>query len=90
MAKFLPYKMNHKGKYIAKLLISEVFTQYGFPKNIVSNRDPKFTSKVWIEVFKTLGTKLNLSNGDHPQTNRKTERVNQVLEDMLRSHVTNK
>ena len=38
-------------------------------------------------MFKGLDTKLNLSSSYHPQTDGKTERVNQVLEDMLQMYV---
>eukprot|EP01018_Ginkgo_biloba_P010339 Gb_18720 [translate_table: standard] len=53
---FLPCRMTHKGKDIAKLLTTKIFTKYGVPKSIVSDRDSKFTSHVWKDVFKTLGT----------------------------------
>ena len=90
MARFIACKMTHKAKDIAKILIAEVFTKYGIPKDIVSDRDTKFTSKVWMEVLNALGTKLNFSSGDHPQTDGQTERVNQIMEDMLKSHVSEK
>ena len=35
----------------------------------------------------TLGTQLNLSTTYHPETDGQTERVNQVLEDMLKMYV---
>ena len=62
---------------------------HGIPKVIISDRDPKFTGNLWKSLFKGLDTKLNLSSSYHPQTDGKTERVNQVLEDMLRKYVRN-
>ena len=41
-------------------------------------------------LFADLGTKLNFSTAYHPQTDGKTERVNQVLEDMLCMYVMDK
>ena len=37
-------------------------------------------------MFQSLGTLLNLSTAYHPKTDGQTERVNQVMEDMLRSY----
>jgi hypothetical protein len=44
-------------------------------------------SKFWDELHKSLGTKLLHSLAYHPQTSGQTERVNQILEDMLRAYV---
>ena len=63
---------------------------HGLPKAIVSDKDVKFTSNFWKGLFTDLGTKLNFSTAYHPQTDGKTERVNQVLEDMLRMYVMDK
>ena len=63
---------------------------HGFPKEIVSGRDPKFTSKFWKGLFAYLGTKLNFSTAYHPQTNGQKKRVNQELEDMLCVYVMDK
>ena len=89
-AHFIPVKSTHKTDDIAKILMKEIFKLHEFPKAIVSDRDVKFTSNFWKGLFAYLGTKLNFSTAYHPQTNGKTERVNQVLEDMLCMYVMDK
>ena len=58
---------------------------HGVPKKIVSDRGTQFTSQFWHKVHRSLGTKLNFSSAYHPQTDGQTERINQILEDMLRA-----
>ena len=70
--------------------MENVYRLYGLPSNIVSDRGRKFNSHFWQAVFSKLGTMLNLSTANHPQTDGQTERVNQVLEDMLRAYVSKK
>uniref|UniRef100_A0AAV1TVZ2 Integrase catalytic domain-containing protein n=1 Tax=Peronospora matthiolae TaxID=2874970 RepID=A0AAV1TVZ2_9STRA len=73
------------GEGTAKLFMDRVFRQHGLPVAIVSDRDPRFTGKFWTSVFKVLGTRLDMSTADHPQTDGQTERVNRVINDILRS-----
>ena len=58
---------------------------HGVPKKIVSDRGSQFTSKFWHKLQEELGTRLNFSTAYHPQTDGQTERVNQILEDMLQA-----
>ena len=53
----------------------------------MSDRGPRFVSKFWSELHKSLGTKLLYSLAYHPQTSGQTEKVNQILEDILRACV---
>jgi transposase InsO family protein len=53
----------------------------------VSDRGPQFVAKFWEALHNSLGTKLLHSSAYHPQTSGQTERVNQILEDMLRACV---
>ncbi|RVW84790.1 Transposon Ty3-G Gag-Pol polyprotein [Vitis vinifera] len=58
---------------------------HGVPVSIVSDRDPRFTSRFWHSLQKALGTKLSFSTAFHLQTDDQSERVIQVLEDLLRA-----
>ena len=55
--------------------------------SIVSDRDSRFTLRFWKELQSTLGTRLNFSTSFHPQADGQSERLIQVLEDMLRGCV---
>jgi hypothetical protein len=67
--------------------MKEIFRFHGMPKEIISNRDTKFTSNFWKSLFIGFETKLLFSIAYHPQTDGKTKRVNQDLEEMLKMHV---
>ncbi|KAK8701467.1 hypothetical protein V6N13_019854 [Hibiscus sabdariffa] len=67
--------------------ISQVVRLHEVPISIISDRDPKFTPRFWKSLQKALGTKVHLSTTFHPQSDGQSERVIQVLEDMLRAYV---
>lgn len=86
-AHFLPVRSNFTSEQYAKLYIAEMVKLHGIPLSIVSDRDPNFVSGFWKSFQQALGTELYLSTAYHPQTDGQTERVNQILEDMLRACV---
>ena len=88
MCRFVPTKTTVKTPELARLFVDNIYRLYGLPASIVSDRDRKFDSHFWRTVFKRLDTLLHLSTADHPQKDGQTERVNQVLEDMLRAYVS--
>jgi hypothetical protein len=71
----------------ARIFLDTIFRHHGMPCEIVSDRDPRFTSRFWRAVFQLVGTKLSMSTAAHPETDGQTERVNRVLEDVLNSFV---
>jgi len=75
-------------KQAMDLFFRTVFRHHGMPRSIVSDRDPKFTAELWSEFHKRLGTKLNMSTANHPETDGQTENVNRTLEDMIRAYVS--
>ncbi|KAG3204292.1 hypothetical protein PC128_g2016 [Phytophthora cactorum] len=72
----------------AAIFVDTVYRHHGLPTSIVSDRDPRFTAAFWSELFMSLGTRLLMSTAAHPETDGQTERVNRVLEDVLRSYAT--
>jgi transposase InsO family protein len=69
---------------LAKLYIENIVKLHGVPSRIVSDRGTQFTSRFWKSLHKAMGTNLDFSSTYSPQTDGETERVNQILEDMLR------
>ena len=63
---------------------------HGIPKAIILDQDTKFTRNFWRYLFFGLETQLNFSTTYHPHINGHTERVKQIVEDMLRMYVMNK
>ena len=68
----------------------EIVRLHGVPKEIVSDKYPKFTLKFWKGLFKGFGINMNFSTTYHLESYGKTKRVNQVIEDMLRMYVMDK
>nr|AAM01108.1 Putative Sorghum bicolor 22 kDa kafirin cluster [Oryza sativa Japonica Group] len=85
VAHFIPMHTTYSGKKLAELYLARIMCLHGVPKKIVSDRGSQFTSKFWQKLQEELGTRLNFSTAYHPQTDGQTERVNQILEDMLRA-----
>lgn len=84
MAHFIPTTTTITAEGTADLYLQHVFRIHGFPKDIVSDRGPQFTSKFWSRLMELCDVKQNLSTAYHPQSDGQTERVNQVLEQYLR------
>ena len=87
MAHFIACKKTAHAPDVAILFINNVFKLHGLPKNIVSDRDPKFTGHFWTSLFKSLGTTLLFSSAYHPESDGQTENLNQLLEAMLRHYI---
>ena len=67
--------------------MDEIVRLHGVPLSIVSDQDLRFTSRFWKELQLALGTCLNFSTAFHPQIDGQSERLIQVLEDLLQGCV---
>ncbi len=75
-----------KTPLIANTLVKDIFTRWGTPVYLISDRGPQFTSQLLNETCKQWGVIQKLTTAYHPQTNL-TERVNRVLKTMIASYV---
>ncbi|KAA0037289.1 ty3-gypsy retrotransposon protein [Cucumis melo var. makuwa] len=83
-AHFIPGKSTYTASKWGQLYMTEIVKLHGVPVSIISDKDARFTSKFWKGLQLALGTRLDFSTTFHPQTDGQTERLNQILEDMLR------
>jgi hypothetical protein len=86
-AHFLSVKVKYPVITYAELYIARILGLHRVPKTIVLDRGPQFESNFWEELQKSLGTKFLHSSAYHTQTSGQTERLNPILEDMLRACV---
>ena len=84
MSHFIPTTTNVTTPQLAQLFLDNIVRLHGFPRSIVSDRDPKFLSHFWQELFSLVDTTLRFSTANHPQTDGQTERTNRTLEQYLR------
>ncbi|MBW0587178.1 hypothetical protein O181_126893 [Austropuccinia psidii MF-1] len=81
---FLPCHKDDTAMDTAIMIWNKVISHTGLFQNIISDRDPKFTSALWTNLHNLFGTKLSFSTAYHPQTDGLAERMIQTLEDMIR------
>ena len=65
---FLPMKNSDSVEKLAELYVKEIVRLHGTPVSIVSDRDPRFTPRLWPILQRALGTRLHFSTTFHPQT----------------------
>ena len=83
-ARFIPIRTDYPVSKLSRLYVEHIVRLHGVPVSIVSDRDSRFTSNFWRGLQKHLGTELSFSTAFHPQTDGQSERVIQILEDLLR------
>jgi hypothetical protein len=60
MAHFIPTKESAMDQETRMLFFTHVFKHHGLPKDIMLDRDPKFTSKFWQALWKCMGSKFKM------------------------------
>jgi hypothetical protein len=87
LAHFIPLSTIYRVRQYAELYMSHIVRYHGISKTIISDRASIFVARFWEQLHECLGTHLIWSSAYHPQAHGQTERVNQIIEDMLRACV---
>jgi IS30 family transposase len=85
VAHFILVKTTYSGPQLAKFYMSRLVCLHRVSKKIVSDRGTQFILNFLERSHEALDTQLYFSSAYHPQTDGQTERVNQILEDVLRA-----
>jgi len=86
VAHFIVVESTNSASEVAQIFIKDIVRLHGVPKKIISDRDVKSISKFWKDLFVGLGTKLRFNTTYNLQKDGHIERVNMILEDMLRMY----
>ena len=70
---FIHLKSTFKAINIDEIFMKENFRLHGIPKMVILDRDVKFTSTFWKELFAGINTNFNNITSYHPQIDGQTE-----------------
>ena len=84
---YIPTRTTATAQEVFALLDRFVLANHDTPRQIISDRDTRFTSHFWEDMWAGMSTQLKRSTSFHPQTDGTTERCNRTLIEQLRSHV---
>ena len=88
MTHFVPCNETITAEETARVFLEVIVRRYGLPNKIISDQDPRFSSKFVQELCRTLGIQQNTSSAYHPRTDGQSERNNQWVETYLRFFTT--
>ncbi|MBW0585025.1 hypothetical protein O181_124740 [Austropuccinia psidii MF-1] len=81
---FPPFHEDDTAIDTALMIWNKAIRNTGLFQNIISERDPKFTSALWTNLCNLFGTKLSFSTAYHPQNEVLAERMIQTLDNMIK------
>ncbi|GBG75255.1 hypothetical protein CBR_g19889 [Chara braunii] len=86
-ARFVPCRYAISAREVADIVFDRVVRDHGLPPSIISDRNPRFTSRFWRRLHEVYDTQLRFSSSYHPQTDGQTEITNRALGNILRKIV---
>jgi hypothetical protein len=71
----------------AHMFLQHVWRLHGLPARVISDRGPQFDSALFRDIMQSLQVTQAMSSAYHPETDGQTERVNRVMQEVLRHYV---
>jgi hypothetical protein len=84
---FIPTRTDMDTVEASKKFFNHWYKWFGLPNKIISDRDGRFISGFWKELFRITQKRLAMSTSHHPQTDGQTEKANRTLEEMIRHYI---
>ena len=78
---------DQKATTVATVLYEQIFTRYGAPRELISDRGAQFMSKLVRALCNMFAVKRHSTSSYHPQTNASCERMNSTIGQALRAYV---
>lgn len=81
--RFVACKERDHAPDIAQSFFTKLFSHHGLPDAIISDIEPKFTSRFWESLMNLCGVKLRVAFAKHLQTDGAYE----VMERMVKNYI---
>jgi hypothetical protein len=88
LAHFSPTRKDASAEEVARLLRRDLFRLHGLPEVLVNDRDSRLVGNYMKDLFKSLGINHTPSTAYRPHTDGQPERMNRVIQEMLRNYVS--
>ena len=69
---------NHTASTVAKALVTHFFSRYGVPRQLLTDRGPKFGSRLFLELVQLLGIDILRTMAYRAATNGAVERFHRT------------
>ena len=83
----VPIRKNFTTKEVFHIFWERIFSVFGIPETIISDRDKIFKSEEWRKLSKGIGIMQILSTANHQQTDGQSERKIQEVQSYLRNYL---
>ena len=80
----------HTANHVSDVLVNQLLSRYGIPRQIILNQGPEFMSDVFTQLCKLLGVEKLNTSPNSPASNGTTELQNLTIQQMLAIYIENR